>query len=372
MTQIQIISALNLDKDIYFVKPYAAKLLSLFKLVNELEKLDGFKCELIGQRGNVELVNELPELKAENYRTYGLYSDAKKQQDNCRNIYGLFEQWQKISISHSTGKYCFPFPMNNSLYNVFLGLAGERVQETKKDAVIVNTIAIDSSLLPAFGKAVKFISKDELRPVFQHVLIACENYKCEIVATDCHRLYQSEKKECSQKDRIEIMVSEKSAKEIAKIKCLNDETEILVLADNQIMIEGKIFDTFTDREFANYRAVVPEYEQYMEFDKGKFVTNVKQVLPYANKCTSQVNLHLNGSIAFHTQDVDFSFESNRDMPYITKQFADTDIAFNGKFLLDTCGIFKESNLRLYHDTKSSHAGIFTNGKETVLLMPLMI
>lgn len=372
MTQLQIISALNLDAKNYLVKPYAAKLLCLFKLVNELEKLDGFKCELIGERGNLELVNELPELKEGNYRFKSQYHDAQRQQDNCRRIYGLFEQWQKIEVSHNDGKYTFPFPMDNSLYNVFLGLAGMGVKEIKKEAVIVNTIAIDSSLLQSFGKAVKFISKDELRPVFQHVLIACENYKCEIVGTDCHKLYQSEKKECSQKERIEILVSEKSAKEIAKIKCLNNETEILILQGNQIMIEGKIFDTFTDANYPNYRAVVPEYENYMEFNKAAFVTNVKTVMPSANKSTSQITFHLNGSISLNACDVDFGFESKADMPYISKNFIDTYIAFNGKFLIETCGVFKDETIKLYHDGKSTHAGIFTNNKETVLLMPLML
>lgn len=371
MTQIEIISALKLDSKNYLVKPYAAKLLSLFKLINELKKLDGFKCELTGKRGNVELVNELPELLPDNYRSLFQYNEAKKQQDNCRNIYGFFEKWQKIVISHNDGTYCFPFPMDNSLYSVFLGLAGESIRENKKDAVIVNSIAIDSSVLASFGKAVKFISKDDLRPVFQHVLIDCENYKVEIVATDCHKLYRSEAKECSQKDRVQILISEKSAKAISKIKPLNPETEIHILEDNKIMIEGNVFDTF-DGKFADYRVVIPEYDKYMEFNKDTFITNVKQVLPYSNRITGQVNFHLNGSISLHTEDVDFSFESDRDMPYIEKQFPDTDIAFNGDFLLTSLSIFKDKTVKMYHDSKSTHAGIFTNNKDMVLLMPLML
>jgi len=372
MTQLQIISELKLDSKNYLVKPYAAKLLCLFKLVNELEKLDGFKCELIGERGNLELVNELPELVRDSYRTNESFREAQRQQDNCKRIYGLFEQWQKIVISHNGGTYSFPFPMNNSLYNVFLGLAGESVRESKKDAVIVNSIAIDSSILKAFGKAVKFISKDDLRPAFQHILIDCENYKVEIVATDCHRLFRSEAKECSQKERVKLLVSEKSAKEISKIKCTNNETEIHILENNKIAIEGHTFDLFTDANYPDYRVVIPEYETYMEFDKDTFVRNVKTVLPSANKCTSQVTFHLNGSISLNACDVDFGFESNAEMPYINKNFIDTDIAFSGKFLLDTCGIFKDDTLKFYTAGKSTQAAIITNNKDMVLLMPLML
>lgn len=372
MTQIEIISALQLDSKNYLVKPYAAKLLFLFKLINELEKLDGFKCELIGERGNVELVNELPELVRDNYRNFDQYREAQRQQDNCKNIYGLFEQWQKVFVSHSTGKYCFPFPMNNSLYNVFLGLSGVCVQETKKDAVIVNTIAIDSSILKAFGTAVKFISKDDLRPAMQHVLIDCENYRIEVVSTDAHKLFRSEGKECSQKERVKLLVSEKTAKAISKMKPVNDETEIHILEGDKIMIEGQTFDLFTDANFPDYRVVVPEYENYMEFEKDSFIKNVKQVLPYANKSTGQVNFHLNGSIGLHTEDIDFGFESDRDMPYVSKNFADTDIAFNGDFLVTSLSIFKDKTVKMYHNSKSTHAGIFTNDKDMVLLMPLML
>lgn len=95
-------------------------------------------------------------------------------------------------------------------------------------------------------------------------------------------------------------------------------------------------------------------------------------MPYSNKFTSQVNFHINGSIALHSQDVDFSFECNADMPYISKNIPDTDIAFNGKMLNECLSIFKDSTLKFKTDGKSTQAGIFTNDTDTVLIMPLML
>ena len=169
-----------------------------------------------------------------------------------------------------------------------------------------------------------------------------------------------------------MLISESDAKRLSKIKPLHDVIELhILLDDNQIMIDDEIIN-LVDARFPDYKVVIPEYETFMEFEKDSFVKNIKKVIPYANKSTSQVTFHLNGSIALHTQDVDFSFECDADMSYISKNFIDTDIAFNGKFLLETCSIFKDKTLKFYSEGENTRAAIISNGNESVLLMPLMI
>lgn len=371
MTQSQILSALQLPVTQLF-KGYCNKLASLLKLVQELEKIECFTISFAGVQGNIEMVNKMPVLKLENYPYKERFWEAERQQDNCREIYGQFEKWDEITVSFKNGSYKFPLPINNSIYNVFLGMAGKDTFEAKKEAVIINSITLPSQLLKSFDKAVKFISKDGLRPAMQQVCIACENYTIEVVATDAHKLYQSKKFECSQKERIELLVSESAAKKIAKFKPANDLTEIHILEGEKVMVEGEIFDLFTDNRFPSYQCVIPTYETSMTFEKDKFVANIKKVLPYANKCTGQVNFHLNGSISLHTQDVDFSFECDADMPYISKYFPDTDIAFNGKFLLDTMAIFKDKTVKMFTNGINTQGAIFTNDVDNVLVMPLMM
>lgn len=372
MNQKQIISDLGMMPDHWIAKKYAGKLQTLFALINELEKMDGFKVILNGIKGNNELVKELPELKEDNYPSKHSFFEAEKQQAFCKNLYGEFEQWQTVTISHDHGCYKFPFPINNRLYNVIAGMAGETIQETKKEVTVLNTITVDSCIFATMAKAVKFISKDSLRPVMQHICIAFEDYKAEVIATDAHKLYLSPKFEGSEKKRIEMLVSEQTAKILAKIKPDIEITEINILPNDKVMIAGQIFDLFTDNKYVDYRCVMPEYKMAMEFNKDEFVTNVKKVMPYANKSTSQVNFHLNGSIALNACDVDFSFECNADMPYLSKQFPDTDIAFNGKMLVDSLGIFKDKTVKMLTDGNNKRAGIFTNDKDTVLIMPLMM
>lgn len=372
MNQQQIIKDLGFDAKYWLAKKYAAKLQSLFTLINELEKMDGCKVELKGIKGNAELVKELSEIKRINYKYDSQYNEAVKQQNYCRCVYGEFEQWQQVEISHNSGCYKFPFPINNRLYNVIAGMAGQPVNETKKEVVIIKTTMVDSAILKYFDKAAKFISKDDLRPVMQQVCIAFENYQCEVVGTDAHRLFLSPKFGSSEKDSTKLLVSEKAAKTIAKMKPETDLCEIHLLADNKIQIEGQIFDLFTDRYYVDYRCVMPDYKKYMEFDRQRLIDNVNKVKVYANKCTQQVTFHLNGSISLHSQDVDFSFEGDADMPYITKQFPDTDIAFNGKFLNECLAVFKNKTVKMFTDGSSNKGVLLTNDVDTVLLMPLLI
>lgn len=382
MNQNEIITELKLDKDWQTSrtgKPYAAKLVSLLNLINLLEKLPGFKVIFNGQKGNLELVNALPVINREDFKTVGtksdwdFYNEATRAQDNCRDMYGLFEQWEQVTVKHDTGSYSFPFPVGNKYYDTLAEMAGIGAKKEPVASIkILDTIIVGSEILQAMATATKFISRDDLRPVMQQVCIAIENNKVEVVATDAHRLYQSQKAYANKKKRIEILVSEKDAKLISKIKPASDKTEINILKGNRIMIAGKIFSTFTDRKYMDYRVVVPEYTKYMEFHRERFIKNVKSAMVYSNKSTSQVALNINGQILFKAQDVDFSFEADIRMEYLEKQFKNTMIAFNGKFMVEALSIFKDEKIKLFTDGVATKAGIFTNDKDTVLLMPLML
>ncbi|MEO6306178.1 MAG: DNA polymerase III subunit beta [Bacteroidia bacterium] len=375
MTQLQILSELNLVP-CDLTKKYAAKLINLFKLINELEKMDGFKVELNGSKGNYELVAAMPTINPLDFKNKSAYNSAYnekvRQQNNCKELYGEFTLWQSICIRHKQGEYNFNFPMNNNLYNKFLSLAGceieiQAIQEIKP----LNTIVFNSSILKDFTKAIRFISKDDLRPAMQHICVSIHKFKMEIVATDAHQLYQSKPVECSQKESLQLLISESDAKVIAKIKAKDEILEMHILPDNKIMIDDKIFNSF-DARYPDYKRVIPNYKKYMKFNKERFVSNVKKVLPSANKCTSQVSFHLNGSISLLACDVDYSFECTGDMPYITKKFPDTDIAFNGNFLLNAMSIFKDENVKMFSDGNATKSAVFTNGNDSVLLMPLML
>lgn len=374
MNQAEVLNELKLTANLYAGKPYASKVVSLFSLIAVIQKLPGFILTFNGIKTGKELADALPEIDSQKYdKRWSAFREAEQAQDRAKEIFNLFQQWQLVTIKHDAGSYSFPFPVANKFYDTLAGMAGETVNKEPVAAPkVISTVVVSAGILPSLSTACKFISKDDLRPVMQQVCIAIENNKVEVVATDAHQLYQSKKLPAVQKARIEILVSEKDAKAISKIKTDEDTIEIKILKGDKIMIAGKIFDRFSGNKFPNYRVVIPKYKKYVEFDREDFVDTVKSVMIYANKSTNQVNLNINGQIVMTAQDVDFSFEGNAKMAYITKKIPDTLIGFNGKFLIQAVNTFKDKKVKMFTDGNPNRAGIFTNGIDSVLLMPLML
>lgn len=275
-------------------------------------------------------------------------------------------------VTTQTGEYKFAVPIFNSFYSAVCDLLGLQytVAAPVKEKPI-ETVLVPSSILAAFGKAAKFVSQDNLRPAMQHVCLAIDHYKVEVVATNAHWLYQSEKVDCSYNgDRLEVLISEQDAIKIGKLKPSYEFIEINILSENRLQIDG-----FTcnrgNFHYPQYRVVIPEYKDYLSFDRKDLVSAIKSVLPAANRSTSQVNFHINGSIALTAGDIDFNYESQKEISYSAKTIPDTDIAFNGKFLLKSLATFKDKEVKMYSAGVSNQCIIVSNDIETVLLMPLL-
>lgn len=370
MTQKQIIQHLN-ALPVYMAKNYAAKLVLLFNLVKDIKLLPGFHVDISATVGNCELVWDMPVLDAEKYAHKDLYQTALRQQNNCRDLFGEFPNWHKITVSHDSGTYNFQLPENNEVFNLFCELVDMPVKRCEDTPEVIDTIVVDSGIFKQIGKAVKFVSKDMTRPAMCCVCIDIVNGKLQVAGTDAHKMYYSKQLECSHTGEMQILISENDAKEIGKIKPENDLCEIALLSNNRIMVNGKKYACI-DAKYPNYKSVIPEYKNFMEFNKKGMAENIKRVLPHANKVTNHVLFHLNGSVALSCCDVDFSFESNAEMPYINKSFPDMDIAFNGKFLLTTLDVFKDKTIKMYSESQNTRAAIFSNNEDNVLVMPLMI
>ena len=153
-------------------------------------------------------------------------------------------------------------------------------------------------------------------------------------------------------------------------KAVSEDFPFYELKDGQAGLLG-LTVTMLDARFPDYKVVVPKYKSGVTFDKNTFVSCVKQVLPFSNKSTNAVNIDINGELRFAAQDVDFSFEGGIRSAYLKKDMPDTVIAFNGKFLIETMGIFKSDKITMLSEGSPTKAGIFTDGTDTALIMPLM-
>ena len=366
MTQKEILSAFN-TPICPLLKAYGGKLSGLFGLVKILRGIDGCKFEA-AKVGNVELVRHLPdvsELKRDNTRRQGV--------ERAAELFGLFTEWYTITATHPAGKYIFQVPaglkITDAVFLVFL-LMPETVQKVETKILIRRKFPV--ALLPYLKKAIKFVSKDSLRPAMQQVLIKYEKGKVWAVATDAHRLYLSPEFAAPGAKDGEILISTETACKWAKIDPQSEFVDLCHTEGDFLQFDGEIYPEFTGANFPDYQCVIPEYDKYMEFDRAGMIQEIKNVLPAANRYTNLVAFHLNGSIELTAQDVDLSTEAAGKLPYLSKNFPDTDIAFNGKLLSECLAAFKDSTLKMYTEGRHNRCILLKNEAETVLLMPLLL
>jgi DNA polymerase III sliding clamp (beta) subunit (PCNA family) len=285
----------------------------------------------------------------------------------------------KVLIDTTKGIYSFVVPVQNKFFYALCDLLKlVYAPESKVKPEIKKTIVICNTVFKSIRKAMQFVSHDDLRPAMTGIYLSFEDYKCKVVATNAHYLFYSEPHtlfldadEYSKPfEEYGLIIAPSAFKKIAALKVFNclkieiiDECNALA---NDIEIE------LIDAKFPDYKVVIPEYKTYMSFERKDLINAVKEVEPAANKSTSQVTFHLNGNIELNAQDVDFGFENNQRLNYLYKDFEDMDIAFDSRLLKTCLNAFEESDLKMYSGSQNTKAVLFTNDKDTALLMPLML
>ena len=279
-----------------------------------------------------------------------------------------------ITVKTTTGQYSTTIPVNEFYHALcsLLNIPTSAAAPVMDNAVFTATVS--GAIGPKIARAAKFCSCDTLRPAMTGTLLefSPENFK--IVSTDAHRLYISPKFTSTSTGTFQAIIAAADAKNLGKCKAENFTFSFS--ADKVMISAGAEIFTFRliDARFPDYTRVIPDYTQFMEFSRADLLQNIKVVIPAANKVTNQVNFHLNGAIELSAQDIDFETECKFTMPYTSKTFPDTDIAFNGKLLSEILKEIHTKTAKMYTAGCRTKAAIFrpADNSETILLMPLMV
>lgn len=319
-----------------------------------------------------------------------LSAEKIRLQDSCpdiaqmRKALNLFNG-NRIMIDTGNGIYSFIVPIENKYYTALCDILGLQSEAAKIELVnpILKIVTYDN-VMEKIKKAARFTSKDTLRPSMQSICLNFSDKGLQVVATDAHKLYYSpffggeistgigwnDIQKC---EPMELLIAPESISALIKSKPDNNKAlEINVYSEDKAVINGIEVNLLAGVKYPNYKCVIPEYKHKMTFERKGLINITKQLLPFANRQTNQVAFHLNGNIEATAQDVDFSNELTKQMKYVSKDFIDTDIAFNGNFLIETLNAFTVNELAMYSDGKANQAAIFTDNTDTVLLMPLMM
>jgi len=285
-----------------------------------------------------------------------------------------------------TSNYKFMLPYIAEIFNPFAALLGLQFIGVEDKIEVLQYIEVSSEIIGKINKAAKFVSKDTLRPNMQCVLLHFKDNSVKVVATDAHKLYMSEEFKINHIGEAKFLINtnglmnlakHKAKAETVKLEFLHPTKETIykevVESDTQFMyIDSVKVELLHNTQYVNYECVMPQFETKMKFERKALIGLVKQILPATNKTTNQINFHLNGNISAMGCDVDFSFEANSSIDYISKDFADCDISFDGKLLNECLSSFKDNTLNFYSNGKPTQAAIITNDVESILIMPLML
>ena len=206
--------------------------------------------------------------------------------------------------------------------------------------------------------ALKYVSKDELRPVMMQVAITNKH----IVSTDAHKLFfepthiEGEHKFLPKV--VEVMAVFGGEWEVAR-----NETYIAV-TNGDVTIQ---FLECSDK-YPDIFAVIPINNGIeMQVSTEELTNTIKQSLKFANTTSNQIVLSANGILEVSAEDIDFGKNYRKEVSkgYV-KSGDDIRIGFNGKYLLE---ILNNSDTKITNFEMSSPGrGVIINGN--VLLMPM--
>lgn len=237
-----------------------------------------------------------------------------------------------------------------------------------------------AELSDGIAKALIAVSSDDMRPAMSGVFFELVENNMTLVATDAHRLVRCIKMDVHCPVNDSFIAPRKALLQLKNN--LNTSTEVTISYNkNHLFVIGENIELscrLIDAKFPDYKIVIPADNPYkLILNKIDFMGALRRVNVFANKTTNQVVLDIVGNnLHLYSQDVDYSFEGNEQMPCQYKG-EDMKIAFNAKLLIELVNIIEGEEVLLEFSTPS-RAGLIkqTESKPNedllILIMPLMI
>jgi len=357
----EILIALNIKKATVSQKSHCKSLSELFAMVRDLKD---------------QVINVVIEAKDFYFGQKSSYSSRYygRPQERYIDIEGDKLPGEKWTIETLTGTYKISLPTQNSFYSSFCDLLPQfapKVNNLISDRANLELL-FTGEILEQIKRSIPFASIGKYswdRISMQNIKLEMSAQKIKIVATDGYRIITAELVDSFNDHEGEILLPAKELK-----TALNGKKDLIVclFKTGEVFTKGTLngvqFDYLdSDQRYPAYNNVIPTYSDFVEVNRKELIRGIKQVLPYANRVTHQVNLHVNGSILLNTEDMDFLSECNCDITYEQKTTPDFDLSFNGKYLLDCLAANSSKTVKMYTDGITSRPALFDN----VLLMPIV-
>lgn len=285
-------------------------------------------------------------------------------------------------LKNSTEDICTLEISDKHKFTLKSGLFSARIQGNPNDfnntpitPVIENAKTFNvehCTLSPKIMNALKFASRDYLRPALAGVFFEIENNKLTIAATDAHSLYWEEV--CKIEQPIEsFIIPGKSAQlfnsnfKDKMVSVFVNETHVAFKSDTTTLICRKI-----DSRYPAYKTVIPTTDQSFFMKRKQLISLIIMSTEYVNRATSMTKFKVsNDTIKASADDVDFGIEFDYTIPIYnsTNKTSKYEFAVNLKFLKRILDLNKDELIKVSHTSVHTKALVID---DKFLLMPLML
>jgi len=244
------------------------------------------------------------------------------------------------------------------------------------------TVKLPASILRRVIEKTAFaVSRDELKPSLMGVLFDFRKEGFFTVSTDGHRLVRYYRE-------LEIG-NGYQGQNIIPVKFLNilnsyladDETVVLNLADNHVMMETSdttLYSRIIDERFPEYESVFPQdNDKFLKVDRELFLAAIKRVSIFSNRSTHQIALKLGPEeLEISTEDVE-SASSAKESLSCEFEGDPLTIGYNSTYIHDLLSHLDDPNIRMELRSPVTAAVIFPDKQQeyeelTMLLMPIRL
>ena len=240
-----------------------------------------------------------------------------------------------LSMSFDEKSYQMEIKTEEGVYR----LATENAEEFPRVPVIAESLSVKLGkdlVLGAIHHTLYAVSKDDLRPAMNGVLVEMENKEIHFIATDGHRLVKYSTRYAGDYTG-KMIIPSKTLGLLKRLLSQHAEEEVSIEFNpsNASFALGRrrIVTRLIEERFPDYKNVIKvENNNEVFIDRDSFLSSLKRATIFSNRTTHQVSIGVKGkTLTLRAEDLDFSNKSEESLS-CEHTGEDIEMGFNADFL----------------------------------------
>ena len=273
-------------------------------------------------------------------------------------------QGENFIFSTSYGSYQFSVPENTDFHTYITVLLKIQTESVKNEIEVENTIFVENEIVQSITKAKKFTTEKMFRDITKYVFLNFTNDKIQVISTNAHAIYKSQKFNFISDKKIENFILPIALNDLELCKTAKNEfLKIDIIDKENVLINDKKAKIQSNLNFNQLLNFSFESDGKMEFSKSEMQKNLKSLKPLLDYRNS-INFHLNGSIQIKPI-TDKETKTEVNFEYLNKDFDDLDFNIGFNDFNTALSVLNSKNI--LYQPKENYS-ILTNEKDSVLII----